>query len=154
MTTDHEEHSTILTSKGTRLEIWWDDDQRFYAGRIILIRKHREKRWKIRYDDGETEWVDLRQELYHILKEQETPSPEDLDTAAATTIVRNDTDDVHVGSLVSVWWEYYKQYFPGVVKRINPSRSKPFFVHYDDDDARWEDLSQVKFFLRGTQCDL
>jgi hypothetical protein len=51
---------------GDRLEIWWEDDQAYYAGCIIKKRK-KVKPFLIAYDDGDTEWLDLREETYRLL---------------------------------------------------------------------------------------
>lgn len=146
--------------KGTRLEIWWPDDQRYYTGFVVAIKdpsnsntktKRKQELWKIRYDDNEVEWVDLRTERYRILSHQD--DDEDGDGDVENYSRKNDTTGVQIGSLVSVWWEYYNQYFPGVVKRIRTNRTKPWFVQYDDGDARWEDLSRTKFFLRSSTAE-
>lgn len=148
--------------KGTRLEIWWPDDQRYYTGNVVALKdpnnnnsssnknntktKRKKELWKIRYDDNEVEWVDLRTERYRILSHQDDDDDDDENHSS-----KNDTSGVQIGSLVSVWWEYYNQYFPGVVRRIRTNRTKPWYVHYDDGDARWEDLSRTKFFLRRAE---
>lgn len=179
-TTTHDSSSSwmVTPSKGTRLEIWWPDDERYYAGHVVGIRhsatttashnnntrddkkgptkKRKRKDWKIRYDDGEVEWLDFRTEKYRVLsshndKDNGDNDDNDNDTTKATTPVPNDTRAVRVGSLVSVWWEYYSRYYPGIVKRIRTNRTKPFYIQYDDGDARWEDLATTKFFLRNHQ---
>ena len=149
-----------MIPKGTRLEVWWPDDERFYTGRVVGVRnknnannannknntkKRKREDWKIRYDDGEVEWLDLRTESYRILSHGDADNNNDNNAAVTPP---NDTRAVQVGSLVSVWWEYYGQYYPGVVKRIRSNRTKSFYIQYDDGDVQWEDLSQTKFFLR------
>lgn len=140
--------------KGTRLEIWWPEDSRFYMGHVVGLRdpkcsnnkttnkKRKRELWKIRYDDNEVEWVDLRTERYRILS-----SSDDDKVDPDGKLPKNDTSAVRIGSTVNVWWEYYNQYFPGIVKRIRTNRTKAWFVQYHDGDARWEDLTRTKFDL-------
>mmetsp|Transcript_2787 Transcript_2787/g.5905 ORF Transcript_2787/g.5905 Transcript_2787/m.5905 type:complete len:497 (+) Transcript_2787:1103-2593(+) len=67
---------------------------------------------------------------------------------------------VRVGTRISVYWENYRQSFAGVVKEIGFPRKKSkggnakasYFVHYDDGDQLWEDLTGTKFeILRPTR---
>ena len=133
--------------------MWWPDDQRFYVGKIVALR-NKTKRWKVRYeDDGLTEWLDLRNETYRVLsnnnknKKQQQQQQHEDQVVLPEQVVKNDVSHLCVGSCVSVWWEYYGQYYTGTVRRIRPGRTKSFFVQYEDGDARWEDLESTKFFL-------
>ena len=166
--TRHRKQKRSLPTQGARLEVWWPDDERYYTGQVVTVRKRKrdddtttinssspttssggegKQQWKIRYDDGETEWLDLRHEQYRLLaKSDETNKVHGND--ACHHVPPNDTSQVGVGTAVCVWWEYYSQYFPGIVRRIRTNRTRPFFVQYEDGDARWEDLSATRFYIQ------
>lgn len=52
---------------GSRVAIWWNDDQRAYTGKIDAYDSHSECH-RILYDDGEWEFSDLSYEPYFLLE--------------------------------------------------------------------------------------
>jgi tartrate dehydratase beta subunit/fumarate hydratase class I family protein len=49
---------------GSRVDIWWEDDDIYYSGVISKKRDTGEKKYLVQYDDGETEWVNFDEEKY------------------------------------------------------------------------------------------
>jgi hypothetical protein len=61
-----------LVQSGTRVTVWWPDDAHYYVGTVTHVRKSNTKPFYIEYDDGEFEWIDLRQHKFHLVtKDQE-----------------------------------------------------------------------------------
>lgn len=50
---------------GDRIRVWWNEDQCFYAGRII---ERKGTSLYLYYDDGESEWVDLGREKIEMIE--------------------------------------------------------------------------------------
>jgi hypothetical protein len=57
-----------LLKVGTRLEIYWVDDDAFYRGTVTGIREGKNP-FHITYDDGEIEWADLTKQGCKLLNE-------------------------------------------------------------------------------------
>jgi hypothetical protein len=62
-----ENPSLSLIKIGTRLSVWWPDDAHYYVATVTHVRKTNAKPFYVEYDDGEFEWVDLRQHKFHLL---------------------------------------------------------------------------------------
>ena len=74
------DNNTIRTiPRGTRLSVYWPDDDQYYPGTITNITKR--GRFHISYDDGDVETVDLTKELFKLL-----PSPASPPDAGSPTI--------------------------------------------------------------------
>lgn len=55
-----------LVSTGTRLSIYWEDEQQYYNATVSDTRTGR---CFVEYDDGEEEWIDLRNNKFRIIQE-------------------------------------------------------------------------------------
>lgn len=53
---------------GTRLEIYWDGEDAWFAGTLVGERPHKKRRWFIDYDDGDQEWINLNKDQYRIVE--------------------------------------------------------------------------------------
>jgi hypothetical protein len=62
-----ENPSLSLIKIGTRVSLWWPDDAHYYVGTITHVRRTNTKPFYVEYDDGEFEWIDLRQHKFHVL---------------------------------------------------------------------------------------
>lgn len=49
---------------GQRVEVYWPDDDTWYAANIV---KQRGRQHFLKYDDGDTEWIDLRKEQVRLV---------------------------------------------------------------------------------------
>jgi hypothetical protein len=145
---------------GSRVEVWWGIDARYYEAVVTGIRDSRKPHF-LEYFDGECEWVDLKQEKYRILQhDQEStgaPLQEVLqDTTIAVGSEQSGTNDgnshggklaeLQIGSRVAVWWEDDARYHAATVKKIEDRKQKKHFhLEYDDDEYEILDLWQEKF---------
>jgi hypothetical protein len=62
-----ENPSLSLVNAGTRVSLWWPDDAHYYVATVTHVRKTNAKPYYVEYDDGEFEWIDLRQHKFHLL---------------------------------------------------------------------------------------
>jgi hypothetical protein len=62
-----ENPSLSLIKIGTRVSLWWPDDAHYYGGTITHVRRTNTKPFYVEYDDGEFEWIDLRQHKFHVI---------------------------------------------------------------------------------------
>jgi len=60
---------------GTRIEVYWPDDDAYYAGTVAKRRRVDSSSHFLEYDDGTCEWVDLGAEQYRLLKQNTNPAP-------------------------------------------------------------------------------
>ncbi len=65
-------------------------------------------------------------------------------------------DNVFIGSRLQVWWPGEKQYYPGVLEKLQEMNAKsddvgmsqnPHFIKYDDGDEEWTNLFERDFKL-------
>ncbi|KAK4735677.1 hypothetical protein R3W88_009938 [Solanum pinnatisectum] len=63
---------------GTRIRVWWPLDEMFYEGAISGF-DHVTKRHQIKYDDGETETLDLNKEQFEILEDNPSDKKHEAD---------------------------------------------------------------------------
>lgn len=140
---------------GTRVGVWWDDDECYYNGICMRYDEHREKSWRLLYDDGEREWIDLRKHGFRILTnegphdgsndrkqramlahnkqrsdESSSCDEDESSTTTASTDEERSISKVVLGSRVSIWWGGDKQYFDGTIAAVDSERTR-FFIEYD-----------------------
>jgi hypothetical protein len=154
---------------GSRVEIWWNGDEKYYTGTISKITP---KKFFVLYDDGEVEWVSKTKQKYRLLEpkkkrirkktatvnnrkaesysedvDDEQSSALEEDHMAYDDFVFGKVDQLRVGSRLSVWWTGDKKYYNGTVKKINDKTGvrRPYFVRYDDHDEEWTDLRRRYF---------
>jgi len=161
---------------GTRIEIWWKDDKRYYAGVLKWRHAVDHHRYWILYDDGEEEWVDLDEDRYNVLpspdddnnegdedgKEEsdkdEAPQDDEVgaenDHKAAAALTGNGNNGgggIAVGTRVSVFWQRYNRYYVGTVTKIRSNRKRPHYIVYEDGDDEWTNLYRDElYFLVGS----
>lgn len=135
---DGDHCSTTATAIGNSLAVYWSDDDLYYRGKIVE-KKSGNGHVLVKYEDGDTEWIDpattTLQELEH------------SNDALPPRKVSPSLDDVTVGARLSIWWPEEKEYYGTTVLKIKPQRSKPFKLLYDDGEKEWTCLSNRKFVL-------
>lgn len=141
------ESNVSRLSIGSRIAVWWADDEHYYIGSVKKERIHKEPYFIVYDDDDEGEWLDLKDHKFKIMpceppeqkKRGRRKKDEGLDP--------NDVDLVRVGSHVAVWWNNVSQYLKG---RITKKRDheKAFYISYDmGQPGHWIDLSKYTFRL-------
>lgn len=76
--------ATLLPGVGDRIEVYWKDDDDYYASKVV---ERRGEQFLLQYDqDGDTEWLDLAQETFRFLNGKQ---PE----KKRRRILHNDDDD-------------------------------------------------------------
>eukprot|EP00884_Botryococcus_braunii_P014163 jgi/Botrbrau1/22748/Bobra.0132s0081.1 len=56
--------SVATAGLGAEVEVYWPDDDAWYTGILDSVDKSKKKGYHITYEDGEEEWVDLKQERW------------------------------------------------------------------------------------------
>jgi len=141
---------------GTRIGVWWKDDRRYYNAVVKRHETHRTRKpYRILYDDGESEWIDLSKERFRILGDDQDQGDSDNgdgddggDSIEESSVRTGEgADNVKVGNRVSIYWDGEREWFDGTVTEYRPKSrtNKKFFVEYDDEDEEWLDLSKEKF---------
>ena len=121
---------------GTRVAGSWPGDKEFYKGVITRKNKGKGRRFYVKYDDGDEDWVDFLNTEFYVIPSTTLPKENVGDTRKLTT-----------GSRISIWWPDEREYFNATVKEISHMKSHPYYVLYDDGDKEWVDLSEKKFRL-------
>ncbi len=149
-TTDNTDHI------GKRVEVFWPDDEEFYAGRVTNKRKLATARGKkgkkkrpgyeylIEYDDGEEEWVDLDSDdsnIKFIDKDSCSPQKRQEQRNKLTVEVAR----LKINCRILVWWPLEKEWFLATLDEIREEAKQPHHVHYDDGDEEWTNLNYRKF---------
>lgn len=49
------------------IEIWWEGDRAYYRGRVVAVNSN-DGTHKIHYDDGETEYINMRKESWRLIR--------------------------------------------------------------------------------------
>ena len=63
---------------GCRVEVFWSEDDCYYPGTITKLRENiltSKKPFFLQYDDGEAEWIDLRDHVFRIIKKEKKEEP-------------------------------------------------------------------------------
>jgi len=76
-----------MIAPGTRLEIFWPDDNVYYSSTVTQERPKKKKCFFVRYDDDESEWINL---WYHTFRVAE-PTP--LTSGLASTVPSSDNTE-------------------------------------------------------------
>lgn len=141
---------------GSRISIYWEDDGCYYDATVAGFKETRRRCFKLLYDDGEREWIDLNKNKFRLLdavSDQLDRSQKDTENDNSTIAKHSILDRpqlserslsseiVHfigVGDRVAVYWEGEKKYFNGtVVDERQSSMHKRLKVQYDDGDIEW-----------------
>lgn len=132
-------------SVGSRIAIWTRHKE-YRKATIQSFDKAREE-FEIHYDtDKQLRKLHLRQNPFLILSPvdgdttHELPLPQELQDH-----VNPDLSLVDVGTRISVLWEGDRQFYPGTIEEKKEGSDVMYFLHYDDDDTEWIDLSKHKF---------
>ena len=69
-------HSSSLLSQvrvGTRVQVYWPDDDKYYPGRVteLIQTKNGPRLYKILYDDGDIETLDLSSQTFRVIDNEE-----------------------------------------------------------------------------------
>jgi len=57
-----------------RVEIYWEREARWYSGTVTEFRK-KDARFRVEYDDGQDEYLDLSRTSYRLVEEPDAPNP-------------------------------------------------------------------------------
>lgn len=131
---------------GTRVAVFWPDDNRYYKG--VVSRKQPEATWRpffLEYDDGEEEWIDFRQHKFKILPVV-ADEERAVSSAGKADYPCSDPSKVWIGTRLSVWWPREEEYFECTVTRYRDHK-RSFYLEYEDGDREWIDLAEHKFFI-------
>jgi hypothetical protein len=123
---------------GKFVAVYWPDDDVYYRGKIA--RKRKSGQFLVKYEDGDSEWVDpdttIFQQLVH--KNEALPPRK----------VSPSLDQVIIGSRLLVWWPVEEQYFEATVANIDTTSLLPFELYYDDGDHEWTELANRNFVFQ------
>lgn len=142
-----------LVSVGSRVAVWWSEDQKYYSGTVMKERTG-EKLFYLEYDDGEKEWINFLNHRFRLLRDSKRRNS--LRVPVESGPDSNDSDNklelspdvgfVAVGSRVAVWWSEDRKYYPGIVKEQSEGKL-PFFLKYDDGETEWINFRNHRFRL-------
>ena len=127
----------------TRVAVWWPDDRRYYKATVTRIQP--EANWRpyfLEYDDGDEEWIDLRQHKVRILAGAAGDESASLNQKGWC----RDLSRVWIGSRLAVWWPAEEEFFYCTVTR-HRDHKRCFYLEYDDGDREWVDLKEHKFYI-------
>mmetsp|Transcript_35474 Transcript_35474/g.50291 ORF Transcript_35474/g.50291 Transcript_35474/m.50291 type:complete len:424 (+) Transcript_35474:1404-2675(+) len=128
--TDDDEDDEV--GVGARISVFWDEEGESFEG-IITRERIGKQRYFIRYDDGDTEWINLAEEKFRVVE------PKHYETRW------NDTHVVGVGTRISVYWEDDEAYYAGVIAEERMDKKKNYLVKYDDGEEEWVNLSKEQY---------
>jgi hypothetical protein len=166
--------AAAIVAVGTLVAVYWPDDDLYYRGTIARTRTrkhhhhgdhgdHGGEQFFVKYDDGDSEWVDPDTTIYTTLTCKADPLPPRKVSPAL--------DLVKVGARLLVWWPVEEQYYEATVAKIQKEtryttftnnnkantkscrrtrcpKSTPFQLHYDDGDREWTDLANRNFVFQ------
>jgi len=70
--------SLLMPSIGARVEVWFGDDKKYYGGTVTD--KHEDgERLFVKYDDGDTQYVDFKARRYRLIASNETSNPKGVE---------------------------------------------------------------------------
>jgi hypothetical protein len=142
---DFQEHTTNTlwkqVSVGSRLSVYWKDDDQYYNANVVKQRGT-SSMFRLEYDDGDNEWLDLSREQLCLLSNDKT------------TTSNESWKDVSVGCQIAVYWKDDDKYYNAtVVNNPGSASASPgavpsiFSLQYDDGDKEQLNLSQHCFQL-------
>lgn len=123
---------------GKFVAVYWPDDDVYYRGKIT--RKRKSGAFFVKYEDGDSEWVDPDTTVFQELKHKNDNLP--------PRKVSPSLEMVTLGSRLLVWWPAEEQYYEATVAMIKPTSPTPFKLHYDDGDREWTDLANRNFVFQ------
>ncbi len=53
---------------GSRVEVLWSDDEEYYRATVTQEQMSKKRPLSLVYDDGDSEWVDLRQHKFRLVE--------------------------------------------------------------------------------------
>lgn len=141
------ESNVSRLSIGSRIAVWWSDDEHYYIGTVKKERVHKEPYFIVYDDDDEGEWLDLKEHQFKIMPNEPPEQKKRGRRKKDEGLNPNDVDRLRIGSHVAVWWNNVSQYLKGrITKRRD--HEKPFYISYDmGQPGHWIDLSKYTFRL-------
>ena len=127
---------------GSKIGIWWPDDHTYYSATVEEYRPRRLP-FRVLYDDGEEEWINLHKQIIKFLPDSKRRRKQLTDRQ-----IKRLVSQLSIGTRVGIWWGGNKEYFKGTVKKIRMGDTgKPYYVVYDDGDEEWLDLASTEFYI-------
>lgn len=143
--------SRKLPEIGTRVTVYWPDDDAWYKGTVISKREDDSEYW-IEYDDGDFGWLNPEKDRY---RASHKPSSTFLPERSNQHLKREQrVAKLTVGTRLAVWWTLEKAYFNGTLERIDESEKNPHHIVYDDQDNEQTNLVFRKWKLIDKKADL
>lgn len=129
---------------GSRIAIWTRNKE-YRKASVRSFDKSREE-FEIQYDtDKNARKLHLRQYPFLILQPVGELKPETTLPPELENHENPDISLVEVGTRVGVLWDGDMQFYSGTIKDKREGHEEAFFLHYDDNDEEWIDLSKYKF---------
>ena len=149
----------------TTIGVWWSADRSFYHGRIERYEARRPggKNYFLRYDDGETAWLNLAEEILDV-----TGLVAKVDPLALSVMLCGNRTVRHISldysklvkQRLGVWWPQHRKFFYGRVTHYS-ERSRKFRFEYEhdgfspfDDLGAWVlDVSRAELMRRSQDTE-
>ncbi|KAL7545528.1 hypothetical protein ACHAWF_008869 [Thalassiosira exigua] len=143
------EHLLPQICKGVMLEIYWEEDDKYYPG--VVVEHHGGHDYTIRYDDGEKEKIDMAEEKFRIVGSADEKQESESEGSNRTS----DEDEIgHLAQLLSqisvgttevaVLWPEYGRYYSGKVTEHH--HDHVYTIKYDTGLIKQTDMSKVEEF--------
>ncbi|KAF4033430.1 hypothetical protein GN244_ATG14766 [Phytophthora infestans] len=128
---------------GIRVQVFWRDENQWFAGVIRSVEEGNEPCYNVHYDDGEQQW-----ECLSCIR----PFPVSIaGTAECTQLQQMLPLNAHdaramIGKRAVVYWSDEGEWYNGIISaaQASPAAVK---IDYDDGDCRWEQKHSKRLYL-------
>ena len=127
---------------GWQVGVWWDDDGRFYNGRVAAYDAAKGLH-EVYYDDGTVEYVDLGKEKVEYIAKGGDPAKKKLKVKLKIKKPEPPKGAAAVGWRVGIWWDDDGCFYHGRVTS-HDGRKGLHEVSYDDGTVEWVNLGKEK----------
>ena len=140
--TEEPSSSAISTIRvGTRVAVWWPEDERYYVGTVQKERVHAKPFYLLYDEDDKGEWIDFQSHSFCVMP---SVPPEGKKRGRKAKEEDHPDGDVKVGCSIAIWWSNISQYMDGTVTR---KRGDSFFIKYEKQPGHWIELSKYSYRL-------
>ncbi len=125
---------------GAEIEVWWPLDKVFYSGTVKSYNE-KNKTHHIKYDDGESEHLNLEDEVWRYTERSHSE---------VTRTLAKKGDRPEIGDDIEVYWPDDAVFYPGRVAAYNEKDGK-HRIDYLDDEVEHLKMDEEKWrFVRKT----